>query len=119
MDSVAAIHRQGTSRNNLQIRGTNENINSALQSAEQKAWLYVGKINMKCTTEDVMKFLSDKFPGKKSQVELISNEGSSSRAFKVGIDYKLLEEVSKPEFWPQGVTVRRYRFFRGQRRHQG
>lgn len=100
------------SPNNLQILGTNTNVGDTFKSVEQKAWLYIGKIDNKCDREGIHEFLRGKLPGTEIIVEQVSKEESLSRSFKVGIDFKLLKEVNEPDFWPQGVTVRRFKFFR-------
>lgn len=89
------------------------NNTGALQSIQRKAWLYVGKVNTNFTKGNEIKFLKENLVGKESIVEeIINNNNNYSKAFKIGIDNSLLDTVSNPDFWPKGVTVRRYRFFR-------
>lgn len=93
------------------IRGTGTEICS-LKSVDRKAWLYLGKINKGCKEDDVVNFLTTKFPENKIQpiVEKISREESTSSSFKLGIDFELLEKVNKEDFWPKGVMVKRFFF---------
>lgn len=98
------------------IKGTGTE-NCSLQSANKKAWLHLGKINKDCKEEDVVELIKAKFPENKTEivVEKISREDSTSASFRLGIDFDLLEEVNRGDFWPRGVIVKRY-FFRKYRR---
>ncbi|XP_045464834.1 uncharacterized protein LOC123674052 [Harmonia axyridis] len=72
----------------------------AFSSAKQKVWIHIGKI----------------FPGHSFSIEALTPKNeSNSISFKVGGDMKLIDELYKSENWPEGITVRRYKFFRGGR----
>ena len=89
-----------------------------LLAAEKRAWLYVGRTSMSTTTESLKKFLTLKLKTEKITVEELNTENDvekSSRSFKIGFNFDLLETVENPEFWPHNIYVRRFRFFRGSR----
>lgn len=90
--------------------------NASFTSAERKAWLYVGRVDLKATECNIKNFLTRKFPNREFRVEMLpKRENAISIAFKVAADFSLMEELQKPEMWPQGVLVRRFRFLgRGQ-----
>lgn len=87
----------------------------SLKAVDRKAWLYVGRINKNCTERELLEFLKIKQPERNFDIEKISRDDRASSAFKVGIDFDLLEEMNKGDFWPQGIVIKRYRFFRGRK----
>ncbi|KAL3269968.1 hypothetical protein HHI36_009023 [Cryptolaemus montrouzieri] len=87
------------SHKTTQIRGTNE-VRCSLRSADRKAWLFVGRVNKVCSEINLASYLSVKLPDR----ELNSS-------IKVGIDFELLEQVNREEFWPVGILAKRYLFF--------
>lgn len=113
IESNECRYNARNSSTNLNIEGNKLNNTGALQSIQRKAWLYVGKVNTNFTKGNEIKFLKENLVGEESIVEeIINNNNNYSKAFKIGIDNSLLDIVSNPDFWPNGVTVRRYRFFR-------
>lgn len=78
----------------------------------RRAYLYVGNVNMSAT-EDVLKnYLKHKFADNEFIIEALpKRDDAQSRAFKLVCDYSLLNDLYRPELWPNGVIVKR--FFRG------
>lgn len=66
--------------------------------------------------EQVKDYMINKFPKYKNDfkveaVKIVNKDIQTNTAsFKVGINYDLLPEISKPEFWPKNIIVRRYNF---------
>ena len=85
-----------------------------LQAASRRAWLYIAHLHHNTTQELVESHLKKLNVTEIIECEEIQTKGSL-KAFKVGIPLKDLQHITKPELWPEGTTVRRYRFFR----HQG
>ena len=82
-----------------------------LQAVEKKAWLFVGRLKQGTTTEAIKNFLTRK--GITENViceELATNYNTKS--FKVGVPFSYLETVNKTDFWPAGITIKRFQFFR-------
>ncbi|KAJ4451794.1 hypothetical protein ANN_03266 [Periplaneta americana] len=100
--------QQPRSSGTLTGTGTEDNI---LKAAERKAWLFVGRLRQESTPESVKNFLSRKGIAEEIICEELPTRGST-KAFKVGIPFNTLETVNKDEFWPAGINVRRFRFFR-------
>lgn len=105
------------SRNRSAIEGNSDIVNlppdAVFTSAEKKAWLYVGRVSLKATEDNIKNFLVQKFPNREFTVNMLpKREDAGSIAFKVSTDISLINELQKPEIWPQGVLVRRYQFFR-------
>lgn len=94
-------------------QGTDEGAYS-LKAADRMAWLYVGRVSKNCTEEDLLEFLRKKQPHRKFEVQKISKPESPNTSFKVGFDFELIEDLNKETFWPRGIIIKRYRFFREQ-----
>lgn len=88
-----------------------------LKAADRKAWLYVGRVEKKCTAEDLLEFLNNKLPDKKFEIDKISSDDSPTSSFRVSLEFELLEKLNQEKFWPQGIKIKRYHFFRDQRRY--
>ncbi|KAK9877694.1 hypothetical protein WA026_019375 [Henosepilachna vigintioctopunctata] len=87
--------------------------NMSFASAVRRAWLHVGKVSLGTEPKTIEKYLREIFPGNTFTVEpLPRREEASSMSFKVGAELEILEELNKPNIWPKGVSVRRFRFFR-------
>ena len=97
------------------IRGENTSTDNILTAADKRAWIYVGRTNLSTTAANLKKYLTDKLNSQDVSVdELEANNVTvkTSRSFKVGVKYDYLECLEKPEFWPAGIIVRKFRFFR-------
>lgn len=82
-----------------------------LEAAEKMAWLYIGRLKQSTTTINIRKFLERYGITGKIECEELHTLGDR-KAFKIGIPYAYLEDAQSADFWPQGITVRRYRFRR-------
>lgn len=97
------------------IKGTEST--STFEGAKRMAWIYVGRASLETTEDTVLKHLENKFPNKRFSVEkLPQKETAKSRAFKVGANMEMIEQLYRGENWPRDTTVRRFRFFRPQGR---
>lgn len=82
-------------------------------SSRPKIWLHVGRVSPNTTEESIMKHLNRTFPNRPFTVEAQpTNANSESISFKVGGDVDLQEDLYKSHNWPEGVTIRRFTFFR-------
>ena len=107
--------RVANRRNNRQKRqqqtmiGTGTEVDE-IKAETKRAWLHVGRLKLETTTDAGKRFLA-----KKGIFENVICEELESKyrtnAFKVGIPFNFLERVNETDFWPAGVTVRRYQFF--------
>lgn len=84
-------------------------------AADKKAWLYVGRAKSDTKPEHVKTYLETKFPKHKDSftVEPINVNKDMPRnnmSFKVGVNFTLLEEITKPDIWPNNIIVRRFNF---------
>lgn len=88
---------------------------STFAAVARRAYLYVGNINPQTTKGEVLQYIKSRRANDEVVLEeLPMRENAYSRAFKLIIDFNLMDVFNKPEFWPQGVIVKR--FFRVTRR---
>lgn len=86
---------------------------STFACAVRRAWLYVGRAEVGTSPQQVQSHLCGCFPGHNFDVEALPvRDDAKSVAFRVGADITLIDELRKPEMWPTGILVKRYRFFR-------
>lgn len=81
----------------------------------RRAHVYVGNVNPNASKGNVMDYIRERIPGAIFGLEeLPKRDDALSRAYKLTIDFGLLEAVRKADFWPEGVIVKR--FFQPKRR---
>jgi hypothetical protein len=82
-----------------------------LQAGEKTAWLYIGRLKDGNTTETERNYLAKSSIKGDIGCDEIQKRGETT-AFKVGIHFCYLQEVEVPDFWPKGVLVHHFRFWR-------
>lgn len=109
-------HRRRKHRSEASIRGSGEiSDDHSFASAKRMAWLYVGRAAKSVTKNDLESFLGSRFANRSFLVdELPAREPATSRAFKVGADFDLLDQLNDSNLWPTGIIIKRFHFFRGQ-----
>lgn len=92
------------------IRGTiTENTDNQLtfSAAIRRAWIYVGRVDQNTKSEQISKYLHNKFPSNTFQIEqLPKREDATSISFKIGADVSLMDELYNGQMWPAGVIVK-------------
>lgn len=85
-----------------------------LKAADRKAWFYVDRAARNTTCNQLANYIKTKFPRVVMEVEELkqTNSNSTTKSFKLGVDFSLLEELSCPDFWPENIIVRRFKFLR-------
>lgn len=84
----------------------------------RRAHLYIGNVNPNASKDVIDDYIRERLPDTAYVLEdLPRRDGAISRAYKLSLDFSLLETLNKPEFWPQGVVVKR--FFRPRNPQQG
>lgn len=75
----------------------------------RRAQLYIGNINPNANRDSIEQYIRERLPNNDFILDdLPKREEALSRAFKLTIDFSLLETLNKPDFWPQGVIVKRF-----------
>lgn len=74
---------------------------------EKKGWLYVGKLNSKKTVDNIKMHLNSLYQELmvKERTKHVSNT-STSKSFKIGFKFDLVEEVVKSDIWPEGSIIK-------------
>ncbi len=83
--------------------GVHNNFNAATKLVS----LYVGRCALSATTDNLINFCENKGIQKCAANEL-SVKSSWFKAFKITIEEKYLEKLLVPEFWSEGIIVRRF-----------
>lgn len=88
--------------------GTDE----GLEGVQKRIWIFLSRVKLHVTAEKIHKYLSSKPNMKESTflVEELKLKRTRTKAFKIGVEYALKEEVYQPKFWPKGVGFSRYTF---------
>ena len=89
------------------IMGTKKD--EEMQAAEKTAWLYVGSLKKTTTRDSVVNYLNKNGVTGHLECEELHTLGNK-KAFKVGIPFAYLRNTQDPEFWPENIIVRRFRF---------
>lgn len=82
----------------------------AFRGIPTKNWFYVGRVDPSVSKEGIKTYISSKLSSNDISVEKLESKSQYSVAFKVGIESSFHEQVNSPEFWPEGVTFRKYIF---------
>lgn len=88
------------------IIGTN-NQDCKISAAPKKIWVHVGRVAKETSVSDITEYLQDKIVNGDFTCEKLASRGDYS-SFKVGTDSGLLATLNDPDFWPSGVSVRRF-----------
>ncbi|KAJ3653760.1 hypothetical protein Zmor_012995 [Zophobas morio] len=94
------------------IVGTLKNVNECGElrsSYVKRAWFYVGKVVKGTEASVVKQYVRNKLSSNDMVVENISVNGIYE-AFKLGVPFEYKDLVLKEDFWPQGVSIRRFNF---------
>lgn len=86
-------------------------IRTLLQAAVKKGWIYIGKVKATVTADKVEEYIKAKIPGKEFTVEELQSKGLN-KAYKIGVDFNIIKDFLNPDFWPKGIIVKRFQFFR-------
>ncbi|CAH0553694.1 unnamed protein product [Brassicogethes aeneus] len=103
-----------TEKNANKTIGNNSDVHQSFASATRKAWLCISKIKVGTKCEDIETHLKSKFPNNDFTIEeLPRRKEAASMSFKLGADTNLLNELNKPETWPNGIYIKRFYFNQG------
>lgn len=89
------------------ITGTGSSLGSLKGAPEPSRDIFVYRIMSEVTDDELTKYIDDQGVPVKS-VELKSNAEALFKSYRVEVTKSCLQKVLVPEFWPEGVCVRRY-----------
>lgn len=76
-----------------------------------RLWIYVGRCKKDTSEDDVLRYLKRRAPDGTFEVVKLDTKGVNE-AFRVSADINLKDSLYDPNFWPSGITVKQFRFFR-------
>lgn len=99
------------------IVGTRKMENSKLSAAviAPKTSVFVGRLSLDSTEDAVKEYLESSFPDQQFAAEKLQVRSGQYHSYRIEMGADLLEAVLNPSLWPEGVIVKKYRFFRGRR----
>lgn len=112
--------RAGKSRFNITVGTGSVDQDVAFKSRPTKMWLYIGRVNMGVKKEVVREYITTRCSISNPE-ELVVNEletKGKSPAFQVGVDKKYYDQLTRGDFWPQDILVRRYNFWQDRKQGQ-
>lgn len=86
--------------------------------AARRIWLHLGRVRANTKVEDVDKFLKNKCPNKEFIIESLSHDTQRNGSFKIGADMDLKDILYSANFWPVGMSISRFNFFRNKHQPQ-
>lgn len=99
-------------KKNIGVTGTCVD-SSVFSAVPKRVWLYVGHVGVNVEESHIENHLKEKFPSKSFVIEKLPKRVTANTvSFKIGADLSLLDDIYRPENWPLGVVIRRFRFFR-------
>lgn len=81
------------------------------EAPERRLWIYIGRCKSNTTEEQISNYLINKAPGHSFDVSKLNSKGVNA-SFRVSADVELEEVIYDPHFWPTGIVVKRFKFFR-------
>ena len=96
--------------NNTAIRGTGEKSLSKFRAPAKKLWLHIGKCEKQTATDQITDHINSQ-----DEVTQLRTSGYTASC-QVGIEHNenLNNTIYDPSYWPKGVAVKLFKFFRNQ-----
>lgn len=103
--------KTGTSTENTITNG----IVFAGRESKKKAWLFISHVKDTVNESTVKQYIINKTRINESENVIVKEvkvnfERKDCKCFMIGVDFSLKERVYEEDFWPAGVTYRRYNF---------
>lgn len=99
-------------RDNKNMQIGDGSTDEGLVGIQKRIWVFLSRVKLHVTAEKIQKYLCSK-PNMKERtfiVEELKLKRTQTKAFKIGVEYVLKDEVYQPNFWPKGVGFSRYTF---------
>lgn len=98
------------------VRGTGEvpavsvgSESNTFAAVARRAYFYIGNVNVNTKTDHICDYLRKKCPDQLFVLdELPRREQAQSRAYKLTIDFTMMDRINDPQFWPQGIIVKKF-----------
>lgn len=90
----------------------NEDIEPGFRTRESKLWLYVGRCDPKTEVSQLNEYLKANSPNYNFEIHKLESKDSTYSSFRVGAHKDLHDVLYDANYWPQGILIKRFRFFR-------
>ena len=77
------------------------------------AWLFIGRLSQNTTSDAIKGYLQKNGIEDDISCEDLNIRGNK-KGFRVGFPIRYLETTENPDFWPEGILVKRFRFRKNQ-----
>lgn len=75
----------------------------------RRAQLYIGNVNPNASEDSITQYIKARIPNNEFVLDrLPKRDEAMSKAYKLTTDFEILDILNKPDFWPQGVIVKRF-----------
>lgn len=75
----------------------------------RRAYFYIGNVNINTKTDHICNYLRKKCPDQLFVLdELPKREQAQSKAYKLTTDFTLMDTINNPQFWPQGIIIKKF-----------
>lgn len=110
-ENINKVNKTNNSRRHADaIVGVGSEDGNTLKAQPKRAWYYLGNCNSDVTIEDVRTYFMKKFNNVKLLVlEKLDSKGKCN-SFKLATDFKHKDSIMTPTSWPNGITIRRFRY---------
>jgi len=82
--------------------------NTSLKAAKKYFWLFLSGLDTTVMEKDICDFLKN-YKNGSYLCEKIDTRYNNYNSFKVGVPVEICDEIMKPDIWPVGCVVARYR----------
>lgn len=110
------VNNTNRPKHNTVVRGTGEKSANKFKAPEKKLWVYVGRCDASTTADQIKDHLKETWPNSRYEVNKLNTKGSNA-SFQIGVDFNesLVDTLYDPSYWPEGIAVKRFKFFRNRR----
>lgn len=81
---------------------------AAKKPLPKTASIHVYRVAAQVTAESLKLYLNQAYPSRAFEVEQLQSRNAWYSSFKVDVEYDILANMLAPEFWPEGIAVRRF-----------
>lgn len=109
-DGFQEVARRKRRQSNIVV-GSGKTSDDGFMGIKNKLWMFVGRVASGTTSEMILQYLRRKYNEESFSCEKLETKTEYS-CFKISAPTELREVLEKADSWPQGVVVRKFRFYR-------
>lgn len=104
------VRRYSTVTGTKKIPDPNSRIAAAV--VRKRTSVFVGRLAADTAVEDLLDFLKGTFGRSDFEIEKLVVRSGSYSSFRVETDVELLDRIFSADNWPEGIVIKKFRFFR-------